>query len=373
MKFLKALILFFTPYANFFEWKVDRFFNSVKSSDSIFTIQKRLLDLMRENLIVVNVWMERKYKGYKYLKKSVRRRMYFNSSLIVNEFFKQSNFVSDMGKLVSRDEKLKYLTSIMDFLKPGKRYHYIKTASFGKLLRDPAKELLEGDCNQIVTLYIYLYSLKFSIEDLQIKLLPEHVCLHFNGVDIEATNGTFQHYKNYTHILPVTEIISTNLLDLADFREKVAEISPRVFLKASQLAYSISSLRDIVESNLKVAYRNLAISSMQNGNFSSATFFAEKLADSELLRVVKRNFAVNLYEKKKYEKSLKIFEEVGDDKGQKACLSAIYNDLAKKVSGVKTRESFKSKKHIYLKMLQIAKKLGDNNLVDNLNNVLKSF
>lgn len=371
MKFLKALILFFTPYANFFEWKVDRFFNNVKSNDSIFTVQKGLLDLMRENLIVVNVWMERKYKGYKYLKKSVRKKMYLNSSLIVNEFQKQSGGVSEMGKIVSRDEKLKFLTSIMAFLKPGKHYRYIKTASFGKLLRDPSKELLEGDCNQIVTLYIYLYSTKFPIDDLQIKLLPEHVCLHFNGVDIEATNGTFQHYKNYTHILPVTEIISTNLLDLADFREEVREISPRIFLKSSQLAYSISSLREIVESNLKIAYKNLAISSMKSGNFSSAIFFAQKLMDNDFLRTVKRNFAVSLFDKSQFEKSLKIFEEIGDDKGRNACLSGMYNQLAKKVSGVRSQSEFRAKKHIYLKMLDIAKRLGDNRLIDNLNKILK--
>lgn len=371
MKFLKALILFFTPYTNFFEWKVDRFFKSVKSDDSIFTVQKRLLDLMRENLIVVNIWMERKYKGYKYLKKSVRKRMYINSSLIVKKFYAQSIEVSELGKIVSRDEKLKFLTSIMAFLKPGKHYHYIKTASFGKLLRDPSKELLEGDCNQIVTLYIYLYSTKFPIEDLQIKLLPEHVCLHFNGVDIEATNGTFQHYKNYTHILPVTEIISTNLLDLADFREKVQEISPRVFLKSSQLAYSISSLREIVESNLKIAYKNLSISSMKSGNFSSALFFAEKLNDFDFLKSVKRSYAVSLYDKGDFEHSLKVFQELNDENGIKASLSGAYNLLANKVKNVKTQKDFQQNKHNYRKMLEIARKLNDQNLIENLNRILK--
>jgi hypothetical protein len=329
---------------------------------------------MKKDLIVLNIWMERKYKGYRYLKKSVRRRMYRDSKMILQRLEYEislrglKNASSVLGK---SDEKLDFLFSIMDFLKPGKYYKYIKTASFGKLLRNPLKQTLEGDCNQIVTLYIYLYSSRFPVSDLQIKLLPEHVCLHYKGVDIEATNGTFQNYKKFDYLLPVTEIISTNLLDLADFREETVEIKPRVFLKASELAYAVSSLKDIVAKNLKVAYKNLAISEMNRGAFNSALFYAEKLNDSEFLRSVKRNFAVSLYKKSDFEKSSKLFHELNDIDGEKACFSGMYNMLVKQVSGVSTQQEFKAKKHIYRKMLKLAKMLDDKQLIDSLEKILK--
>jgi len=269
-KIIKWFFALFSPYVNNFEKQVDKFFHKIKSTDNIATIKEKLLSLMKSNLIVVNVWMEKKFKGYKYLTKNVRLKMYkdikaiekkleehinlnsFDSSIIQAELSTKEHSLNNAFK-----EKLIYIYEIMTFLRPGKYYHYISTASFGKLLRDPNEKKLEGDCNQIVTLYIYLYSLKYPLEDLKIKLLAKHVCLHFNGIDIEATNGQFAKYKDFEHILPVTEIISTNLLDLTDFRESVQKLTPRILVKSSQLAYAISSLKPLVRKNLNIAYHNL--------------------------------------------------------------------------------------------------------------------
>ena len=70
VKILKWFFGLFSFYASSFERKVDRFFRSVKSSFSGFSVQAKLKDLMQKDLVVVNLWMEKKYKGYKYLKKS---------------------------------------------------------------------------------------------------------------------------------------------------------------------------------------------------------------------------------------------------------------------------------------------------------------
>ncbi|MBL4695104.1 hypothetical protein JKY72_07095 [Candidatus Gracilibacteria bacterium] len=403
--FLKKILGFFSSYVNSFERKVDKFFKGIKSNDSHLSVERTLLKLMQKNLVVVNVWMERKYKGYKYLSKGARRKMYADTGKIVELFqeFTRANGAGNVESILRNKglsfpkgdaQKIAYLRQIMLFLKPGKFYKYIKTASFGKLLRDPMVAKMEGDCNQIVTFYAYLYSLKYPLKDLQIKLLPGHVCLHFKGIDIEATNGTFQKYKE-KQILPITEIISTNLLDLSDFREDVQVISERTMVKSAQLAYAISSLKELVAKNLKVTYRNLAIAAMKEQNFDSAIFYFESAGDAEGLKSVYRNAAVyNLdqhnsksakfyadktrdaellksvrhqegyfyYKKGNYDRALEIFSSLGDSEMKKACYSKQYNLLVKKVAGVKTLKQAKNRRSVYKAMLLLAQKMGDSQL-----------
>ena len=419
MKILRSLISVFSPYAHPFERKVDRFFKGVKSTSNVLNVRKKLLKLMQTDLVAVNVWLEKKYKGYVYLKKGVRRKMYANTAKIVKDFKAHraglSVSVKDLKALLanrglsvhkSDEVKLVYLAQIMDYLRPGHKYKYIKTASFGKLLNNPEKELLQGDCNQIVTLYIYLFSLNFKIEDLQIKILPNHVCLHFKGIDIEATTASFEKYAEYEHILPVTEIISTNLLDLTDFREKVQKISERDFLKAAQLAYAISSLKAVVEQNVKGAYNNLARSALLEKNFDSAIFFYEKNHDQKMVDQVYRQAAVYFAEKNDYsraktyakktkdrdfvgqieyreaayyynhdklDKALKIFRSLGEDKMVKACYAKKYNELQKRIDGDKTLADLKRNKAIYKRMYELAGKMGDDDLRDRLRKTLSQL
>lgn len=417
MKFLRWFFGLFTPYVNRFERKVDKFFKNIKSTDNINSVKRELLILMKENLIVLNIWMERKYKGYKYLKKSVRKQMYADIDKILNKFEEDIDLTfireEEIGKILKSlkikypykgDKKIQYLYAIILFLKPGKYYKYIKTASFGKLLRNPNERKLEGDCNQIVTLYIYLYSRKFPIEDLEIKLLPEHVCLHFKGIDIECTTGEFQNYLEYDHILPVTEIISTNLLDLSDFREEVQTIGPREILKSAQFAFAISSLREIVSKNLNVAYNNLALSALKSHDFSTAIFYFEKLGDperlktaiqnasiyflnndnykkarfyaakagdEELLKKIKYNEGVKYYKEKNAAKALKIFRELGDEEMKKASYGLMYNELVKVVKDDRSIDDIKRHKSTYRKLLEIANKMEDQSIIDQLKKTLK--
>lgn len=386
LKIIKWFFGLFVPYVNGFEWKVDRFFRGIKSTDSISSVRVDLLKLMQKNLVVVDLWMEKKYKGYVGLSKRVRRAMYFNILAIVNKFheYGDANPVSKtelssalsgvMDKVLEPDrERLTYIYSIMRFLKPGKYYNYIPTASFGKLLRDPNTETLEGDCNQIVTLYIYLYSLKYPITDLNIKLLPEHVCLHFHGVDIEATNGSFQKYTECREVLPITEILATNLLDLSDFRENVRQISPRDMVKSAQLAYAVSSLRDMVHKNLMIAYHNLAVEAMKTNDFSSAKFFAGEAKDADLLRSIKHNEGIYFYKSGGFEYALRIFEELGDSDMKKACYGGMFNKLQSTVSVVKTHLQAVQYRSTYVKMRDLARKMGDSHLEQELNKVLKDL
>ena len=390
-KFLKWIFGLFSPYATSVEREVDRFFKNIKSTDSISNIRQELLNLMQENLIVVNIWMEKKYKGYTYLSKSVRREMYENSAKIVRLFLAHCGSFAPTDTDVKRmlDEKglvfpnggnemIRYLLQIMMFLHPSEKYyHYIKTASFGKLLRDPEKTKLEGDCNQIVTLYAYLFSLKFPIDELKIKLLPEHVCLHFRGVDIEATNGTFQKYKDSEQILPVTEILSTNLLDIADFREELQVISARDFVKSAQLAYAISSLKPLVAKNLNSAYYNLGVAAMNSNDFETAIFYLSKTDDSGALKIAYRNGAVYYLKQNNFEKASYYAGLSGDSEIIKTVkkneLVYRYNQLAKKVSGVKTLADAKKYKSTYQEMLRFAQQMGDGNLASGVEETLRKI
>src|SRR3989339_359403 len=390
----KWLLNLFSPYVNPFERKVGRFFKNIKSTSNPFAVQQELAKLMQENLVVLDLFMEKKYKNYKYLKKSVRRQMYKNVEVLNKEFDQHA-----AGTL----EKKKYVEAIMSYLKPGTHYQYEKSANFGKLLKNPTREPLIGDCNQIVTLYAYLYSRKFPITDLQIKILPGHVCLHMDGHDIEATNGTFQEYKEFEHILPITEIISTNLLDTTDMTEETGEIDPRTIVKRAQLAYMISSMKDLVTKNLNVSYRNLGIMLMDRQKFDSAIFFLEKLGDQSLISTayrnagvfylnkkdfrrashyagksgdeklkttIIRNQGVAFYNKKDYKKAISYFQQMGDLEMVRACKMGEYSLLAKRVSGVKTVADAKKYRSTYQHMLELATAAGDENAVASVRDVL---
>lgn len=408
----------FSRYADGVERKADWMLKWLVFYDK-FSLQRKLTRLMQKNLVTLNLWLERKYKGYRYLTRSNRKKLYANTQKIVKNFetfcgkyrtneLALANQLSKLGfdLAYDRKDKIQYLSMIMAFLAPGRYYEYLEGASFGKLLKDPEKEKMIGDCNQIVTFYTFLYSLRYPVTDLKIKLLPEHVCLHYDGIDIEATNGTFQHYREYEHILPIVELLTTNLLDVSDFRDSTLKIETRVMVNAAELAYKISSMRDIVERNLQVSYHNLAIDAMKVHDFDTAIFFVQKVRDPELASSIYHNAIIHYvkisdfgkaryylayardpelkdyvfnregyyyYNQGNYQRALQIYENIGNREMIKACYAGQYNDLQKKVAGAKTVESAKYYKADYQKMKQLARQMGDNDLEKNVDGILKQL
>ena len=380
MQMLKWLFILFTPYVRPFEWRVDRFFRSVKSGTASTVVQERLQKLMQRNLLVLTLWMEKKYKGYSYLTKWQRNRLYGNAEKLLAKF---EQFVKSRGGTLGDlrvnfhpedRERLLYISQIMMFLAPGGIYKYIRTTSFGKLLRDPDEQKLEGDCNQIVTLYAYLYSLRYPLEDLKVKLLPEHVCLHFKGVDIEATTGKFAHYDQH-QILPITELVSTNLLDLSDFREGAQHIEERVMVKSAQLAYKISSLKSLVATNLRIAYKNLAIAALRVKDFDAAIFYFREAGEGELSKKSKYNAAIWHLKKEHFAKAKRyaINDKELLKKIEKLEAAKAYNKLVAKVSGVKELSQARKFRKTYKMMLKLAEKMGDREAVDNIRKTLSKL
>jgi hypothetical protein len=376
------LFNFLSPYAHPFEKKVDRFLKKITSSSNPIKVHKGLEALMQENLVVLNLWIEKKYKNYLYLKKKMRRELYDNTTLLTQDFLRYADSTPNPNLALQealspfkirldteQHRRLTYLFSIMNYLRPGGRYHYEAASNFGKLLKNPTKERLIGDCNQIVTLYAYFYSIKFPLSELKIKILPGHVCLHFEGIDIEATSGQIDQYATFEHILPITELISTNLLDVNDEQVKTGTIEPRSLLKCAQLAYLISSLRTLVDQNLKIAYHNVGVSLLKSGNWDSALFFIQQTGDPALLaqsyehaalsalkdqrfskaeyyakasgdRTLQKKVAYGQgayhYNQKQFLKAIPYFEKAGEEAMVKAAYQGQCGVILHKVRGVKT-------------------------------------
>lgn len=415
----------FSRYADKMEKKLDRLLRRVALM-GIFAAQEKILALMQEHLVIVNLWLEAKFKGYKYLSRGRRKKMYANAEKIAAAFLTFANATPiDLQRVKAKlsslglampgvpgdDGKLLLLTQIMEFLRPhAGRFEYLEGASFGKLLTDPARgEKMIGDCNQIVTFYAYLFSRKYPLQDLQIKLLPGHVCLHFKGIDIEATAGTFAKYsQDEARVLPIVELIATNLLDVSDFRDKQIQVEPREFLRGAQLAFNLSSDRELVSKNLKAAYHNVAVESLKAKQFETAVFFLQKAgldspdevqtlqtvyhnavlyyvkehsfskarnyagksSETDLRKYVDEREAQYFYEQGSLAKARQLFERAGNRQMIKACYAKEYNALQSRVAGLRDLTTMRAHKSDYQKMLDLAVKMEDQALAENLRRVI---
>ncbi|MBI4975710.1 hypothetical protein HZC20_03455, partial [Candidatus Peregrinibacteria bacterium] len=103
---------------------------------------------------------------------------------------------------------------------------------------------------------------------------------------------------------------------------------------ANNFESAIFYLEKIEDKSLLLnAYHNGAIYYMNNGNFQKAKYYAEKSGNKEIVKTVTHTECVKEY-----------------------------NELLKKVSGVKTLDDAKRHKYVYQKMLDLAGKMGDSKL-----------
>ena len=123
----------FSQYADQQEKRVDKMLKKI-AFVGVFEAQHKILELMDQNLVVLDLWLEARFKGYKYLTRSARKKMYRNSEKIVEALEK---FVSELrvndATIASQlrnvglslpetapgMEKLRRLYAIMLFLSPG--------------------------------------------------------------------------------------------------------------------------------------------------------------------------------------------------------------------------------------------------------------
>ncbi len=378
----KPILNPFSKYVDKLERKAD-WILSWLSFYGHFSLQKHLLNLMQENLVVLNLWIEKCFKGYRNLRKGNRRKVYANAAAIGKEF---KEYVTEkqineerLAEIIERNEedlgpenwkKLVLLAKIISFMSEPGRYQYLEGASFSKMLLDGKRMI--GDCNQVVTWYVFLYSLYFPITDLQIRLPTGHVCLNFTGIDIEATNGTFQRYSE-GDILPIVELLTTNLLDVSDFRDKQNKIPAKEFLRGAKLANQISSHRDLVSKNLSVAYHNVGIEYLQAKDYDNAEFFLEFSGDREALQTVWHNAVLTEVENKNFAKARFWQSKSGDQELRKYIAAQEYNHYLPQISGFNSLDQYRTKKTVIQKLITLAKEMQDYNIQQGLEDIYRKI
>lgn len=312
---LASIFYIFSPYVDGTEQAVGSFFKNLSEHHNQRRTRAKLGRLLQRNIAVINLWTEYRYKGYTYLGKSERRKLYANLQLIADDFaaFYAANRrpaavvmaqISKAAPHTTADpERAVLLRALMDYFSPARGvYEYRESSSFGRLLRDPSHEKLIGDCNQVVTLYMYLYSRYYDAGDLQIRILPEHVALHYAGIDIETTSGTFADYSRTKggRLLPAEEIVSANLLDTSDAYLSTHTVAPEDFLQAARLAFILSHDREVAGHNLHAAYTNAVNAIMQKHDYKRALAYALASRDRELIGIAGNNGAVHEMERHHY-------------------------------------------------------------------------
>lgn len=429
--FIHRFLDFFSPYANKFEKKIDQFIGKLSSSSSSIAIAQKITEFIQADVVSLNLWLERRYKAYIYLHKSQRQELYVNTQKMLQDFYRvsQSNPQSprspdpkilnqifqeikavggEVHQMKGYERELQHLYLIMRYFSPAaQRFVYRESSNFGSLLHDPTKNQLIGDCNQIVTLYIHFFAQYFPVKDLNIKTYPGHVCLHFRGVDIEATNGEFAVYQeSQQKVLPISEIISVNLLDTTDSSVKKGQVSPKAFLEAAKLAHLLSSEKSIVAANLKAAYHNLAFNFLKENKPDLALDYAKQSQNQELIKKVahnsvvffleRNNFAkaqsivhhtqnpklqqeiirsegIYYFNKQDYQSALSRFQKVNDQELIKKCFAGLYFQLQKKIQACQTVEQLKSQRSTIYKLKEYAQKAQDPELINHANDLISQI
>lgn len=401
-----------SPYVNESEEKIDHYLKGLSANSNPERVRKKIQELLQADAITFQIWCEHHYKAYASLTKEQRLGMYTNLDSIRSSFqsysFMQVPDVDSIfleltekdintNNLKSYSRQLQYLKQITSFFNSQVVFHFQQPATFAGFIKDPKKSMLRGDYHQIISLYTYLYSLKYEVADLKIKAMPGHICLHFEGVDIEATTGTFEKYsKEIQEILPITELVVISLLDIPDGAKESYEIPATSLIEAARLAFLLSERKDVVTHNLKVAFRKIIIHLLETNNFETALTYALASKDQEAVHhaalkgtsfylnkedfVQARKFSgftkdretirkkideregIALYNKKEYFKAIDKFKDAGHSEFEKKCYVGLFFREQSTVKDIKYISLLKEKRKTLLKMKFYAEKAEDEKL-----------
>lgn len=410
--------MFLSVYENKIEKKIDKVLGKIKLGRPSSRLTNMLVDLFYEFPLEVTVWLEYKYKGYKFLKKKRRSQIYDVGQLIEEDFLKfykarELDVVKIETILPDRihededKEKIWKLMMIAEFLK-GK-YKYRESSAFWKLFPTRYGEegvKLIGDCNQIVTFYIWLYSLVGDISNLKIRVLPNHVCLHILDVDFEATSGEFKDYKEKGYLADCENIIAINLLDIHDPVEKRWDVSQVNTAKMQAVAGLFKVESELVEKNLKITYANMGVFYMNQKKWSQARKFLVMAEADELIRMsyhnevvglvdnkrfkaalrvaskgglvdleqkVRRDYCIRLADTKNWKKALVEARKLGDKEIIKYVRGKEFQYLYDKVSGLATVKAARNYRSTYRRLLFLARKLGDKKAEESVKSILRKI
>jgi hypothetical protein len=410
--------MFLSVYENKVEKRIDRVIERVKLGHKNNKRRRELIDLFLEYPIETTVWLEYKYKGYKFLKKSRRRNLYEVMDEIEADFLEwmEGRKFDDLEvelvvpeRLTRLEEKedVWRLMMIGEFMKS--RFKYRESSAFWKLFPNNYGEegvRIIGDCNQVVTFYIWLYGVIADNDILDIRVLPNHVCLHLHGLDFEATNGGFKDYGKKGYVVGCENIVAVNLLDIHDPIEKRWDVSEVNVAKMQAVADLFEVEEDLVELNLKITYTNMGVFYMNSKRWNKARKFFEMAGDEKRLEMTYVNEAVDLTEQKKYKKAMRVARKGGLEDmeskirknyciklagaknwkkamvearklGDKEMIQYVYGKefehLYGKVGGVETVKGARKNKTTYKRLLFLAKKLRDKKAEESVRSIIRKI
>lgn len=280
--FLRTLFGFFSPYADARERRVGIFLKRLDSGSSRWDAAATLRKIISRDLLRLTILLEWKLKGYRKLaSKSYRRNLYANADTIAQKFTEW--FLGHQKELSAQrpgaDDRELWIRGIMTWLAPENGiFQYEAGAAFERALRDPSREKIVADCNQISTLYTWLWSLRFPVTELDAKFPPNHACLRILNRDIECTAGKFTDYSNVP-TSPIEELCAVNVLDVSDSKLRIHRPSPLQMERAATFAFLFSSRQEITENNLRIAWKKLAHQALQEKDWQAAWDWFGKLND----------------------------------------------------------------------------------------------
>lgn len=386
----------FSPYADPRERRVARLLRRLDAGASRFDASGALREVMSRELLRLTVLTEWKFKGYRPLaSKRYRRRLYAAADAIARRFTEW--FLANRESL-ERDcpapggERALWLHGIMRWLAPGNGvFRYEEGAAFERLLRDPAAEPLVGDCNQVSTLYAWLWSLRFPVTELEAKFPPGHACLRVLGRDVECTAGRFLEYPQ-TPASPIEELCAVNVLDVPDAKIRAHRPTAQQLERAATFAFLFSSRREITEGNLRAAWRNLANRALADGDwdaawdwygklgdakwradtarnaalglasrgkFAQAEDWAGRSGDPEVRKAVLRSRAAAAYRAKDWAAARKWYDRAGEPESVRTSWMAEYAELFNQVKNCRTADDWKPRRATVRRMRECARNGGD--------------
>jgi hypothetical protein len=127
------------------------------------------------------------------------------------------------------------------------------------------------------------------------------------------------------------------------------------------------------EQLLSDAFHNAVLYYVQHLNFEKAHFYLSKSSDSELKKYVDEKEGFYYYEHGALERARERFAASGNQEMIKACYAKEYNSVQARVAGIKDLATMKGHRSDYQKMLDLAYKMSDQGLIDNLQNILKQL
>lgn len=251
ISFLKEIIGIFSIYAHPAEKQFDRLLTGLYQTAKPRRVRKKLLKLMQKNTVALQLWCERRYKGYCHLSKKNRKTYLKAADQLAREF---ELYLYQYYPL--KPSAVQVLQAISRFLHKNKRFHYKAGACFSCLFDDPSLKSIKGDCNQMCTLYLFLYSHYFPIQTIRIKTFPGHVCLHFQGFDIETTTGQIRKYKKTgQEVKPIEDLVAINLIDISDIALRQERVLDHVQLEAHLLHFILGTQMELAQHNLSVSQK----------------------------------------------------------------------------------------------------------------------